>query len=102
MVYMSLGVVPFKHLISPRPIIIKLAIGNLVSVGFEKTFLMQNNMNLSASEVIETYSYRIGLASSNANFSYAAAIGFFNSVINLVLILIVNKLAKKYSDTSLW
>lgn len=79
-----------------------LRIGNLVSVGFEKTFLMQNNMNLSASEVIETYSYKIGLGSINTNFSYAAAIGFFNSVINLVLIILVNKLAKKYSETSLW
>ena len=79
-----------------------LRVGDLMSVGFEKVYLMQNGMNLAASEIISTYVYSVGLGGSTTNFSYAAAIGLFNSVINLILIVIVNKLARKYSETSLW
>lgn len=79
-----------------------LRVGDIMSVGFEKVYLMQNGMNLAASEIISTYEYSVGLGGSSTNFSYAAAIGLFNSVINLVLIVIVNKLARKYSETSLW
>ncbi len=79
-----------------------LRMGDVISVGFEKVYLMQNTMNLAASEVISTYEYSVGLGGSSTNFSYAAAIGLFNSVVNLIMIVIVNKLAKRYSDTSLW
>lgn len=79
-----------------------LRVGDIMSVGFEKVYLMQNGMNLAASEIISTYEYSVGLAGASTNFSYAAAIGLFNSVINLILITIVNKLARKYSETSLW
>ncbi len=79
-----------------------LRVGDIMSVGFEKVYLMQNGMNLAASEIISTYEYQVGLAGSSTNFSYAAAIGLFNSVINLIMIMIVNKAAKKMSGTSLW
>lgn len=73
--------------------------GQLLSVGFEKAFLMQNSLNRVTSEIIQTYVYKQGLLQSQ--FSYASAIGLFNAVINLVILLIVNKLSKMYSETSL-
>ena len=76
--------------------------GRLMSVGFEKIFLMQNTLNLSVSQVISTYVYNVGLRSMPPEFSYGTAIDLFNSIINLVLIIIVNKLAQKLSETSLW
>ena len=74
--------------------------GRLMSVGFEKAFLMQNNMNTTVSEVIPTYVYKIGLL--NNNYSFATAVGLFNSVINLIMIVSVNRLARKYNQVSLW
>ena len=79
-----------------------LRVGDIMSVGFEKVYLMQNGMNLAASEIISTYEYQVGLGGSSSNFSYAAAIGLFNSIVNLIMIVIVNNVAKKVSDTSLW
>jgi ABC-type polysaccharide transport system permease subunit len=76
--------------------------GQIMSVGFEKIFLMQNNLNLSVSQVISTYVYTVGLRNMPPEFSYGSAIDLFNSVINLLLIFIVNKLAKQFSETSLW
>lgn len=77
--------------------------GHVMSVGFEKVYLMQNSLNLESSRIISTYVYSVGLASSgHSDLSYAAAIGLFNSVINLILIMSVNKIAKKVGDTSLW
>jgi ABC-type polysaccharide transport system permease subunit len=76
--------------------------GQIMNVGFEKAFLMQNNLNLGTSELISTYVYKVGLASAAADFSYAAAIGLFNSVINLLLIASVNYISTKTSETSLW
>lgn len=87
--------------ISPTVIILLiLSVGGLLSVGFEKVFLLQNNLNLSKSEIISTYVYKTGLI--NADFSFAAAIGLFNSVVGLILILIVNLAARKVSDSSLF
>ncbi len=74
--------------------------GRILSVGFEKVFLMQNSMNASVSEVISTYVYKVGLI--GADYSYSAAIGLFNSAINLVILLAVNNIARKTSDISLW
>ena len=79
-----------------------LRMGDIMSVGFEKVYLMQNGMNLAASEIISTYEYSVGLAGTSTNFSYATAIGLFNSIVNLVMIIVVNKISKKVSDTSLW
>lgn len=80
-----------------------LNMGSIMNVGFEKVLLMQNTLNLSASEIISTYSYRVGLAAkAGTNMSYGAAIGLFNSVVNFILLVSVNKISKKVSDTSLW
>lgn len=77
-----------------------LRIGGLLGVGFEKVYLMQNNLNISSSEVIATYVYKIGLLSSQ--YSFSSAINLFNTVINFILLILVNQAAKKYSENSLW
>lgn len=87
------------------PIVMTLLIlnmGQLTNIGFEKAFLLQNSLNLETSEVISTYVYKVGLAGGVANFSYAAAIGLFNSIIGLVLLLAANQLSKRFSQTSLF
>ena len=76
--------------------------GSIMTVGFEKIFLMQNNLNMEASRVISTYVYERGLRTSPPEFSYGTAIDLFNSIINLIMITLVNKLSSKISDTSLW
>jgi putative aldouronate transport system permease protein len=77
-----------------------LRIGGLLGVGFEKVFLMQNNLNISGSEVISTYVYKIGLLS--AQYSFSSAINLFNTVINLVLLITFNQISKKYNENSIW
>lgn len=74
--------------------------GSLMSVGFEKALLLQNSLNISASQIISTYVYNTGL--TGGQFSFASAVGLFNSVVNLILILLVNSVARKLNDTSLW
>lgn len=81
-------------------IILILGVGSIMALGFEKMYLLQNPLNLSTSEIISTYVYKIGLL--NANYSFATAVGLFNSLINLVLLLVVNAIAKRASNTSLW
>jgi putative aldouronate transport system permease protein len=89
--------------IAPTVIILLiLRTGQMLNVGFEKVFLMQNNLNISTSEVIQTYVYKIGIASALPQFSYAAAIGLFQNAISFALLLIVNRTARKLSETSLW
>ncbi|MGN1070222.1 MAG: sugar ABC transporter permease, partial [Candidatus Fimadaptatus sp.] len=68
----------------------------------EKVFLMQNSLNLSTSEVISTYVYKVSLTASGSDFSYGTAIGLFNSVINLMLLVIVNFISKRLTENSLW
>jgi len=83
-------------------ILLILNTGRIMNLGFEKVFLMQNPLNIQVSEIIATYVYKIGLASARADFSYSAAIGLFNSIVNFALILSVNRIAKRFGDTSLW
>lgn len=71
--------------------------GHIISVGFEKVYLMQTSLNLSTSEVISTYVYKNGM-NSFKNFSYGAAVGLFNTVINLAMLLTVNFITKKMSE----
>lgn len=73
--------------------------GSVMSVGFEKVYLLQNTLNSPASEIISTYVYKMGLVSNQ--YSLSAAIGLFNNIVNLVLLLSVNYISKKMSDTSL-
>ena len=77
-----------------------LAIGNLLNVGFEKALLMQTPLNLSTSEIIQTYVYHAGL--QQAQFSYSAAIGLFNSLLNLALLLFFNTVARRANQATLW
>lgn len=81
-------------------IILVLAVGNIMAVGFEKAFLLQNPLNISNSEIIATYVYKTGLL--NADFSLATAVGLFNSVLNLVLLVMVNFVAKRLTGNGLW
>ena len=83
-------------------VILILNVGSLLSVSFEKVFLLQNPLNLTTSEVISTYVYKVGLL--NANYSFATAVGLFNSVIGMILLVLVNTLAKRFSDSGagLW
>lgn len=77
-------------------------VGNLLNVGFEKVYLMQTAGNLSASRIITTYIYEVSLQSNIAQYSYATAIGIFNSAINVILLCASNVICKKLSETSLW
>ena len=76
--------------------------GSVLSVGTEKILLMQNDLNRTTTEVISTYVYNKGIASSNPQYSFATAIGLLNSVITFILIIITNKSCKKMSGTSLF
>lgn len=81
-------------------IMLILGIGGIMSIGYEKAYLMQNNLNLDVSEIISTYIYKRGLV--KFQFSYSTAIGFFNSVVNVVLLVVANTMSRRFSETSLW
>lgn len=74
--------------------------GSILSVGFEKAFLMQNSLNLATSEVLSTYTYKMGI--SQGQYSFSSAMGLFNSVINFAMVMTVNFISKKVTETSLW
>lgn len=74
--------------------------GRIMSVGFEKIYLMQNPLNMTSSDVIATYIYRAGLL--DAEFGFATAVGLFNAAVNLLLLVAVNQLARRLGETSLW
>ena len=74
--------------------------GKVLNIGFEKVYAMQNDLNLSVSEVISTYTYKQGL--ENLDYDYATAIGLFNSVVSFAMLMIVNGISKKASETSLF
>lgn len=74
--------------------------GSIINVGYEKVLLMQNQLNMSTSDVISTYVYRMGITS--AQYSYSSAIGLFNSVVSIILLLAVNWVSGKLSETSLF
>ena len=77
-----------------------LATGNMLSVGYEKVYLMQSSLNLSVSEVVSTYVYKVGIQS--AQFSFATAVGLFNSVANFLIIFVTNAISRRISDISLF
>lgn len=81
-------------------IMLIMKLGSVLGVGFEKVWLMQNTLNITASEVISTYTYRIGILDNQ--FSYSTAIGLFNSVVNFALLVLANTVAKKVSDISIF
>ena len=81
-------------------IMLIMSCGRILSVGFEKIYLLQNSLNLDVSQVISTYTYELGLL--GGQYSYSTAIGLFNTVVNVVMLLIVNTICKRLSDVSLW
>lgn len=94
-----------RHIDIPTimPVAIMLLImncGSIINVGYEKVLLLQNQLNMEKADVISTYVYRMGISSSQ--YSYSAAIGLFNSVISILLLLVVNKISSKVTDTSLF
>ncbi|MBO0995757.1 ABC transporter permease [Bacillus sp. SD088] len=81
-------------------ILLILQIGSMMSVGFEKIILMYNPLTYDTADVISTYVYRKGIL--EANFSFSAAVGLFNAIINLTLLVLANRISAKVSETSLW
>ena len=77
-----------------------LSIGTLMSLGYEKTLLLYNETIYDVADIISTYVYRYGLEGSQ--YSYASAVGLFNSTINIILLTAANKISRKVSETSLW
>lgn len=74
--------------------------GKVLNIGFEKVYAMQNDLNLAVSEVISTFTYKQGL--ENLEYDYATAIGLFNSVVSFTMLMLVNGISKKFSETSLF
>ena len=93
--------IDFPSIMPTFVILFILSVGSMMSLGYEKALLMQNPLNLSASEIISTYSYKVALQ-TGTDYSYATAISLFDSVINLTLIVFVNQLSKRVTDSSLW
>jgi len=81
-------------------ILLIMSSANIVNVGFEKAFLMQTPLNLTTSEIISTYAYKVGLI--QAQYSFSAAVGFFNSFVTFILLMIINAVSRKLTETALW
>ena len=92
--------IDFPAILPTVTILLILNSGSIMSVGFEKVFLMQNAFNLSTSEVISTYVYKIGIR--EGQYSFSAAIGLFNSLVNFVMILVVNRINRALNQSTLW
>ena len=90
-------------LVELRPTILVLfimSLGNVINVGYEKVLLMQNSLNTSTSEILSTYIYKVGLI--NSDYGFSTAVGLFNSLVSLVLLVAANKISKKLAGYSLW
>ena len=81
-------------------ILLIMSCGNIMNVGYEKVYLMQNDLTIDVSEVISTYVYKIGLI--NNQFSFSTAIGLMNNIINFVILVAANKLSNKIFGSGLW
>ena len=92
--------IDIPHIVPTIITLLILNAGKIMSVGFEKAYLMQNSLNLEKSEIISTYVYKVGLLEGQYGFS--TAVDIFNAVINCVLLVLVNWLSKKVSGSSLW
>jgi putative aldouronate transport system permease protein len=88
------------YIVPTMVILLILNSGSILSVGYEKVYLLQNELNTDTSEVISTYVYKTGLV--NAQYSFSTAVGLFNSVINLIILVAVNTISGRVSENSLW
>jgi putative aldouronate transport system permease protein len=73
-----------------------MSVGNIMSVGFEKAYALQTDLNLATSEIISTYVYKVGLL--DGNYGFSTAVGLFNTVINVILLILMNQIVKKMND----
>lgn len=94
--------VDLPEILPTAVIMLILSAGQIMNLDFEKTYLMQNSLNISASETINTYVYKIAFKSQFTDFSYSTAIGLFNSVVNMLLLFGVNAVSGRISNTSIW
>lgn len=92
--------IDFPCILPTATILLIMNCGSILSVGFEKAFALQNDLNLQVSEIISTYVYKVGLIQNDM--SYSTAINLFNSVINAILLILVNWVSDKLSGNSLW
>lgn len=83
-------------------VMLVLRCGSLLSVGYEKVYLLQNDLNLKASEVISTYVWKQGISATSPQYSYSTAVGLFTSVINLFMLVLVNGVSKRMTSHSIW
>lgn len=88
------------HILPTIILMLIMSCGSLLSLGFEKVWLLQNPLNMDASEIVSTYVYKVGL--NGGRYSYSAAIGLFNTIVNFVIVILVNTIAKRTGETSLW
>ena len=92
--------IDFPMILPTAVILLIMSAGQMMNVGFEKVYMMQNNLNMSVSEVISTYVYKIGI--THTQYSYSTAINLFNTVVNVTLLVAVNQVSKRLSENSLW
>jgi ABC-type polysaccharide transport system permease subunit len=92
--------IDIPEIVPTAAILLVLSAAGLLNVGFEKVYLLQNPLNMSASDVISTYTYRVGL--KDTNYSLATAVGLFQSVISFIFMLIVNKITKMTGNSGVW
>ena len=101
-VFQRIKFIDIPSIIPTIVIILIMNAGQILTVGYEKIYLLQNTLNRSGSEVISTYVYKQAFGATGLpNFSYASAVGFSQSIVSLTLLLIVNYIAGKYSETRL-
>lgn len=98
--YHQMRHITFVGMVPVMIILFVLTLGHFMETGFQKILLLYNSMNYETSDVINTFVYRRGIL--DADFSFATAVGLFQSVIGLILVIAANRIARKYSETSLW
>ncbi|MDQ0920904.1 ABC transporter permease [Paenibacillus sp. V4I5] len=98
--YQQMRHITFVGMVPVMIILFVLTLGHFMETGFQKILLLYNSMNYETSDVINTFVYRRGIL--DADFSFATAVGLFQSVIGLILVIAANRIARKYSETSLW
>lgn len=95
-----IGHIQIPSIVPTMVILLILRAGSLMNVGFDKVYLLQNDLNLDRSEVLSTYVYKVGMI--NQQYSFSAAANLFNTVVNFVMIMLVNQIARRLGETSLW
>ena len=94
--------IDFPSIVPTIVVLLILRCGSIMGVGFEKTYLLQNDLNLATSEVISTYSYKVAFNGARSDFGFSTAIGLFNSAINFALVVIANKISNKVTGSGIF